>query len=344
MRLTGIHVNRHLASLLICVILPLSSLLPFTNATAAPSGNGPSLAPGVQGATPLVIEGRVEQTISEMQLDGLVTSRAIVTVDEVVQGALQDDQVAIHYLGGTVGELTLRVSDEPYLGEGMRLRVKLTLDEGGDYRIANPDTDLTILEEGVGVAYVPTGETWPVTSIPVPIRINANTGDVPGDGERIAVQNAMNTWANASCSYFAYSYQAGSCTTGPLYDGVNCVSWTTQSGGGALSTSYWWYSGSTTLETDIVFYDGHTWSTNGSAFDVESVALHELGHSLGLAHNNADPAIVMYYAFGSGQIKRSLHTQPFQLTASAVSAAFSLGLDLPPPLLRLLPLERLSVT
>lgn len=41
MKLTGIHVNKLLASLLICVILLLSSLLLFTNAIAAPPSDDP---------------------------------------------------------------------------------------------------------------------------------------------------------------------------------------------------------------------------------------------------------------------------------------------------------------
>ena len=41
MKLTGIHFNKRLAPLLICVILLLSSLLPFTNAVAAPPLDDP---------------------------------------------------------------------------------------------------------------------------------------------------------------------------------------------------------------------------------------------------------------------------------------------------------------
>lgn len=296
-----------LTSLLICVTLLPSSLLPFTDAVAAPPDSRPNLVPDLQGTTPVVIEGRVEQVVSGMQPRGLITSRAIVKVDEVLQGTLQGDQVTIRYEGGTVGELTLRVSDEPYLAEGMRLRAKLTPDEGGDYRIAIPDTDLTILEGEIGAAWVPTGEKWPDLSIPVPIRINDNCADIFDSSEVTAVQNAMNTWTNASCSYFAYSYPGGACTMDTL-DGVNCVSWSPASGGGTLAVSHCWSIGSDIIETDITFYDGdHTWSTNGSAFDVESVALHELGHSLGLDHTPISAA-VMYYQINSGDLKRSLHT------------------------------------
>lgn len=46
------------------------------------------------------------------------------------------------------------------------------------------------------------------------------------------------------------------------------------------------------LAGDVHFDDAETWRI-GSDFDVFSIALHELGHSLGLAHSD-DPASVMY--------------------------------------------------
>ena len=38
------------------------------------------------------------------------------------------------------------------------------------------------------------------------------------------------------------------------------------------------------VESDITFNNNVTWNTNGSAWDAQSVATHELGHSLGLHH------------------------------------------------------------
>ena len=46
------------------------------------------------------------------------------------------------------------------------------------------------------------------------------------------------------------------------------------------------------LAGDSHFDDAETWRI-GSDFDVFSIALHELGHSLGLAHSD-DPNAVMY--------------------------------------------------
>ncbi|PTL82626.1 M10 family metallopeptidase domain-containing protein [Vitiosangium sp. GDMCC 1.1324] len=53
----------------------------------------------------------------------------------------------------------------------------------------------------------------------------------------------------------------------------------------------------------VHFDDAETWSDNGSGTDLASVALHELGHTLGLAHSNESYAVM--YAYYSG-IKRNL--------------------------------------
>jgi hypothetical protein len=58
------------------------------------------------------------------------------------------------------------------------------------------------------------------------------------------------------------------------------------------------------------FNAAFTWATNLSptAFDVQTIALHELGHALSLDDLNEDgqKSMVMYYRFSEGQIKRSL--------------------------------------
>ncbi len=62
-------------------------------------------------------------------------------------------------------------------------------------------------------------------------------------------------------------------------------------------------SGEALREKDIVFNSGLTWTTNGSpagAADVETVALHELGHALGLMHEDSVPSVM--HASGDASI------------------------------------------
>lgn len=58
------------------------------------------------------------------------------------------------------------------------------------------------------------------------------------------------------------------------------------------------------------------WSTN-LGMDSESVAIHEIGHLLGLDHNTENPDAIMYPSIDSGMVKRHLH----QDDISAVHAA-----------------------
>ena len=52
--------------------------------------------------------------------------------------------------------------------------------------------------------------------------------------------------------------------------------------------------------------DEHKWTLNGvDGYDIETVALHELGHALGLDHEPAKSAVVMYPVYSG--VRRKLH-------------------------------------
>ncbi|MCI4626876.1 MAG: matrixin family metalloprotease, partial [Candidatus Magnetoovum sp. WYHC-5] len=112
---------------------------------------------------------------------------------------------------------------------------------------------------------------------------------------------ALQSWN--SLSKFAYLYtksSADSCTqdykNGYGFSSTYCG---TQWSSGTLATSAWYYNPSTNaiLESDITFNSNVTWSIfNGigsGSTDFRRVAVHELGHSLGLEHS-ATKAAVMY--------------------------------------------------
>lgn len=82
---------------------------------------------------------------------------------------------------------------------------------------------------------------------------------------------------------------------------VNC--------GGALACAYVFGDGSSYTETDQRFADNFPFSNTGAsnAYDYQSVATHESGHSIGLGHANSSGYLTMYYIAFLGDLNpRSL--------------------------------------
>lgn len=148
----------------------------------------------------------------------------------------------------------------------------------------------------------------------VPYRINENTSDTAGEGA--AVIAAANTW-NAAGASLSFRYGGAHTNTTSSFDSSNQILWET-TGSTYLAASYNWFEGSEMLECDIVFNDSYTWSTSSpptaGAYDIQSIALHELGHWLNLrdlygsiGDGEYDEAKVMYGYGNSGETKRNLH-------------------------------------
>ncbi|UCE18327.1 MAG: matrixin family metalloprotease [Gemmatimonadota bacterium] len=159
------------------------------------------------------------------------------------------------------------------------------------------------------------GGQWSGTAPNVGFFINENTSDCTGEGQ--AIQNAMATWTNCGSS-LSFSYSGTSTSTAAAQDGTNLMCWVT--GTGAVALCYHFFNlnnwpNATMPEVDIVFDDGFTWTIASTSpplntYDVESVALHELGHALGLDDDWTVVAGVpkVLYAWGTQQqIRRTLH-------------------------------------
>lgn len=128
------------------------------------------------------------------------------------------------------------------------------------------------------------------------------------------MQAAAQTWSSAGANF---QFTGGGTTTagtgacgGGGTDGQNTIGWAPQSGS-VLAVTCSWYTtaGSpyrTAVEFDMQFDPEWNWTTGSPAtVDLQSVALHEFGHALGLNHSS-DFTAVMYASYASGSLKRTL--------------------------------------
>lgn len=163
-------------------------------------------------------------------------------------------------------------------------------------------------DDGVSAQFVLNGYFW--TTHGAAWGYNS-TGKPPAlNGEAAAIQAAAGTWSAAGFQFTGGAPSGsgtGACSGGGL-DGQNTVGWAAQSGS-VLAVTCTWYSQSgnphPAIEFDMQFDPDWPWTTGAPQVDVQSVALHEFGHALGLGHS-ADGSAVMYPSYTAGTLKQSL--------------------------------------
>lgn len=154
----------------------------------------------------------------------------------------------------------------------------------------------------VATYFCQTGRAWREEDLPLPWNYNAS-GQALSTAQT-TVQSAFNEWQSDANSYLSFSY-GGTTTAGFTHgDGINSVSW---AGGTCGGSSDWKGCAETVvgtgcsdyflciLELDIKFKSGISWSTAL----LKEVAMHEVGHGIGLHHASGTGQVMYDVADGT---------------------------------------------
>ncbi len=182
-------------------------------------------------------------------------------------------------------------------------------------------------------SFVASGGKWPSNN--VTYKFISGTADLPGDTERDVVRQAFDVWANVTPLTFTEVTGSG--------DAAILISWVTgdhgdgspfDGPGHVLAHAFFPppINPHPGIAGDLHYDDAETWAQThgGGNIDLLTVAIHELGHSLGLRHSNV-PEAIMYPTYSG--IKRTLADDDIQGIQSIYGG--------PPPPKKLTWIERL---
>jgi hypothetical protein len=160
---------------------------------------------------------------------------------------------------------------------------------------------------------------------PVSYRINENCDGVTGEAAEIV--KAFETW-NTAGSVFRVKQMGVSTRTevSGVKNDTNEIWFARLGTSGGLALNYQWsyVTGQEYLESDIIFNSDYAWALTStmSAFDIQTVALHEVGHTVGLDDQYPNAQRVMAAATW-GQNRRALSADDI------AGAVFLHGTDTP---------------
>jgi len=251
-------------------------------------------------ATHIVI-GTVESVMGYFDVnewgDELIYSLVEVRVEKNLKGQAENF-VSFSTEGGQAGDLALQVSESPAFSCGEKVKLYLKKD-GEKYSYFDHDSlekpeKPFAAEPGCCATFA----RWPAEMEPVRFYINPANGDVSPSCAVDDIISAADSWRQA----ILLDYAGATNTTRVKQNFANEVFFRKAKSGSTIAVTYTWYYTSTgqIIEFDIAFYD-KAWKffslecdqDCNEGFYIQSIAAHELGHGIGLDHNDC-PASLMY--------------------------------------------------
>lgn len=166
-----------------------------------------------------------------------------------------------------------------------------------------------------GAEYVYNHRKWAAECPAITYKININTEQAGKENGSVAdfrqaIIAAANTWSAVQNADFTLVYGGPTDATEISFNGVNEIVFMDQGPDQPSGLArYWFTDDNVIVEADIWLNDAYNWDATGAPdadeVDLQSVALHEFGHWLSLAHDTA-PDSVMNATIEMGSLKREL--------------------------------------
>ena len=163
---------------------------------------------------------------------------------------------------------------------------------------------------GVGVHAYSTYAKW--GSNRVTFYANPANADVSDSAAESSLVQGAGVWGSQSGASIRIDFGGRVTDNSTSYDSRNVVIFRNATSDSAIASTYSWWSGSTLVDSDIIFWDGGFTFFSGSgcggsnAAYIEDIAAHEFGHFLGLNHSTVADA-TMYPSYSTcSQSQRTL--------------------------------------
>ena len=289
-------------------------------ALALAFGATPALAIQAAGSPPDLVVGTVTSVHAHVVPETGVIVTDVQVVDALSSGGTGVTSFSMQ--GGEVGGKGMWTEQftNLHVGDSVVAGVREN-NEGATHAVQAPTTGVGVSDStvpglqsavsAVAAGYIWDGIRWADGSLPVSFYVNP-TGLPTGATTSIAA--AAQTWENDPGSYMDYTYAGTTSLTSGVSDGVNVIGSGTLSDASTIAQcTYWYYTSSQQLaEFDITYNTGHcSFATNGSssAYDIQGIGTHELGHTLHLLdlYDTENANEVMYgYGYAGETSQRAL--------------------------------------